>query len=168
MSDIDCLMQDLVGWKIVRKQPKRISGVYVLCTIKNNKPEALYVGQSNDVHYRIKSHTQIPWTYYKYLETDNQETKADLEHQLILRYQPLYNLLQRRSLLPSAVNTADRLTYIGKHAVKRYRAEAEIIKAHGLLSCRQIQTLLYKQYNIIVNHNTINSDLKTKKYTPYL
>jgi len=155
-------------WKTIDRIHKKISGIYIL----RNCDIILYIGQSNDIFNKIKSHNQIPWNKCDYLIVESQEKKARMETLLIKTHNPPYNILKRKTLLPSQINSYQHSLFIGKNREERWKAEAEIINKYrnqiSLISSREMQRLLWHEYNVVINHNTINRDLKTKKYTPYL
>jgi len=143
------------------RNPEPISGVYLL--LKKDLKTILYVGQSDDIKRRTRQHSQIPWFACEYIEEPNIKKRIDLEHEYIFKYKPLYNILEKRIAIDWK-----KSHYNWSNRDARWKAEAKIISQYGLLSCRKIQKLLAYIYDFHVNHNTINSDLKSKNYTLYL
>lgn len=122
-----------------------LKGVYLLW--RDNK--VIYVGQSNYLIRRIKSHS---YDFFSYELIDSDEIRAKREAELIKKYAPILNLIKSQQTR----------TVIGTYKKREYRRECLIalIRKHGWLSCRVAQKLLAVEYGINVNHNTINSDLR--------
>lgn len=148
-----------------KRNEDSIPGVYLLL---DEKLEVLYVGQSTNVQSRIRSHFNIPWVLCKYTCIEDPVERANLEHELLIEYKPLYNQLLDKRVLPNQVNIVQHRNYIGTNKESRWEAEAELISQYGLLSARKLRRLLYNHYKVSISHATIHKDLKYKKYTPYL
>jgi len=152
-------------WITKKRNEDDVPGVYLLL---DKDLEVLYVGQSETIRHRIKSHYNIPWVYYKYTKVEDMIERANLEHELLIKYRPLYNKIYSKVVLPNTTQTPEHRKYTGINRFKRWEKEAAIISQYGLLSSRKMQKLLFIRYGISVNHVTILNDLKHKKYTPYL
>jgi excinuclease UvrABC nuclease subunit len=140
--------------KILRKKEK-IIGVYIL---RNKDDVILYIGQSTDIQHRVTQHKNKPWKYYQFIIENDSAARGNLESELIIKYNPLYNILTTPVILDY---------YKGTHVKRKERRELieELAKRYGkdiltIASCRMIQRLIYKEWGIFTNHNTINNDLK--------
>ena len=152
-------------WITEKRNEDGASGVYLLL---DKDLRVLYVGQSETVKRRARSHRQIPWKFYRYTIVEDAVERANLEHELLVKYKPIYNKLTHRIIVPSQVHSEFHRAYTGVNREERWKKEAELISQYGALSCRKLTTLLFTEYGICVNHNTVHADLRLKKHTPYL
>lgn len=159
-------MKGFEKMNLITRYPEKISGVYLLFA-EEDENTCLYVGQSNDINNRIKQHKHIPWKYYSYIVENDLEKRGQLEHEIIKKYSPFYNICKKKIIVDwkkSHFNWGNR--------EERWKALAQLKNTYkdifDTLSCRQVQALLYHYYGYTVNHNTINNDLKNKNYTPFL
>jgi len=141
--------------KKIPRQKEKLIGVYIL---SNKDDKIIYIGQSKNILLRITQHRNKPWTHYQYIVEKNDAARGILESKLIKEYNPLYNILTAPVVFDY---------YKGTHVKRKERRELieELAKRYGkdvleISSCRMIQKLLYKEWGIFSNHNTINNDLK--------
>ena len=94
-------LKNLLRISEISQIPNGLCGVYFLY---NKNKEIIYIGKSNNIYNRIKTHIRLNYKNFKnffcsfdFLETPDELTALLLESKEIKFYEPLFNKKLRRS-----------------------------------------------------------------------
>ena len=135
---------------------RKIAGIYLLL---DEYKTIVYVGQSHDIFKRLRAHTTKDWEYFEYEEINDAEERGTVEAKLIKEYSPKYNRDTRKYIMPEYHNRISR-----KFRWELLRKTEKKFNGLNSFSCRHLRFYLYSEYGVVVSHNTLNLDLRTKRY----